>query len=104
MKGYLTFVGFIRLMNRANHQVSCEKHIFAWVDSLTLLQVSFTRCNQGSRRRIPSRTRRDASDASRCDGAWRKEVHYVTRCRRKLGSMVSKWVISPTYKWSILGL
>ena len=23
---------------------------------------------------------------------------------RKLGSMVSKWVISPTYKWDILGL
>ena len=24
-------------------------------------------------------------------------------CTRKLGSMVSKWVISPTYKWGILG-
>ena len=24
--------------------------------------------------------------------------------RWKLGSMVSKWVISPTYKWGILGL
>ena len=25
-------------------------------------------------------------------------------CPRKLGSMVSKWIISPTYKWDILGL
>ena len=23
-------------------------------------------------------------------------------CPRKLGSMVRKWVISPTYKWSML--
>ena len=28
----------------------------------------------------------------------------VLGCPRKLGSMVSKWVISPTYKWGILGL
>ena len=28
----------------------------------------------------------------------------VDGCPRKLGSMVSKWVISPTYKWGILGL
>ena len=25
-------------------------------------------------------------------------------CPRKLGSLVSNWVISPTYKWCILGL
>ena len=25
----------------------------------------------------------------------------VLGCPRKLGSMVSKWVISPTYKWGI---
>ena len=28
----------------------------------------------------------------------------VLGCPRKLGSMVSKWVISPTYKWGILGV
>ena len=28
----------------------------------------------------------------------------ILGCPRKLGSMVSKWVISPTYKWDILGL
>ncbi len=29
--------------------------------------------------------------------------NHVLGCARKLGSMVSKWVISPTYKWDILG-
>jgi len=33
-----------------------------------------------------------------------KEIRALLRCPRKLGSMVSKWVISPTYKWGLLGL
>ena len=31
-------------------------------------------------------------------------VNQLPNFPRKLGSMVGKWVISPTYKWDILGL
>ena len=35
---------------------------------------------------------------------WRPKICLVLGCPRKLGSMVSKWVLSHTYKWGILGV
>ena len=65
-----------------------------------------------------------AGESSRCaalmqklaqEGAWELQRVVGSRkgpekrqlllgCPRKLGSMLSKWVSSPTYKWDILGL
>ena len=54
---------------------------------------------QDSSRRNPNNHQKTRANKKRNSNS-----HGILGCPRKLGSMVSKRIISPTYKWGILGL
>ena len=64
-----------------------------------------TRRKGGSHRLYRKHLERDPSESTSTQrGDWKSIGCLEDVPDRKLGSMVSKWVISPTYKWGVLGL